>query len=250
MVSVLEHHTCPASTHYSWRGRNSVRFLASNTHNIAAVQDDARIKPRTIQLNERMVRGNAASYMGVWRAKQKILQKLHGDEKESFKLIPSILSAMENHGEGAWTELDICPETQRFRRCWVFPKALQQAALHCRKLVCMDGTHCKTRFKYTVLAITTIDGDKENLPLAWALVSCESEDNWKWFLGGIAQYLPLLGEEDAVIISDRQRSWEVQSDDTFLWHSWLLLQTHRGQHCYLLGNGSSSALLESGVRKD
>ena len=78
MVSILQFHTCPANSHSGWKGRNSVRLLASNAQNIAAVQNDTAIKPRDMIGSERLVPGDSLSYIALWRAKQKILKDVLG----------------------------------------------------------------------------------------------------------------------------------------------------------------------------
>ena len=56
-----------------------------------------------------------------------------------------------------------------------------------------------------MLVIFIADGNKNALPLAWALVNRENEENWCWFLSGVAPHLPGLAEYGVVVISDRQK---------------------------------------------
>ena len=69
----------------------------------------------------------------------------------------------------------------------------------------MDGTFTKSRYRLTLLVISTADGNGNALPLAWALVNRENKENWSWFLSGVAPHLPGLAEYGAVAISDRQK---------------------------------------------
>ena len=69
----------------------------------------------------------------------------------------------------------------------------------------MDGTWTKSRYRLNLLIISTVDGNGNALPLAWALVNRENEENWCWFLSGVAPHLPGLAEYGAVAISDRQK---------------------------------------------
>ena len=83
VISILQFHTCPANSHSGWKGRNSVRLLASNAQYIAAVQNDTAIKPRDMIGNKGLVPGDSASYIALWRAKQKILKDVLGIDNHS-----------------------------------------------------------------------------------------------------------------------------------------------------------------------
>ena len=83
VVSILQYHTCPANSHSGWKGRNSVRLLASNAQNIAAVQNDIAIKPRDMIGSKGHSPGDAASYIALWRAKQRILKDVLGIDNHS-----------------------------------------------------------------------------------------------------------------------------------------------------------------------
>ena len=67
----------------------------------------------------------------------------------------------------------------------------------------IDGTFTTSRYRLTLLVISTADGNANALPLAWALVNRENEENWCWFLSGVAPHLPELAEYGVVMISDR-----------------------------------------------
>ena len=69
----------------------------------------------------------------------------------------------------------------------------------------IDGIWTKSRYRLNLLVIFTADGNGNALPLAWALVNRENEENWCWFLSGVAPHLPGLAEYGVVVISDRQK---------------------------------------------
>ncbi len=92
-----------------------------------------------------------------------------------------------------------------FQRCWVFPRATRKAFQHCRNIISLDGTHTKAQHRLVLLIVSTLDGNGNILPLAWALVEFENEENWDWFLHGVAPFLEGMRKADAVVISDRQK---------------------------------------------
>ena len=65
-------HTCPPKTHAKWRIPNSVRFLTTNNFAHKLVADDHNVRPKQLQTNERMGRGNQVKYMPVYRLREHI----------------------------------------------------------------------------------------------------------------------------------------------------------------------------------
>ena len=53
----------------------------------------------------------------------------------------------------------------------------------------------------TLLVISAVDGNGNNLSLAWAIIDRENEENWSWFLSGVMLFLPDFLK--SVVISDR-----------------------------------------------
>ena len=72
-------------------------------------------------------------------------------------------------------------------------------------LIGADGTHTKARHRLVLLLVVGIDGNANNLSIAWALVPIENGEHWSWFLEGIGPFLPFVGNRNAVIISGSQK---------------------------------------------
>lgn len=186
-ITICEPHTCPHSVHNSFRLPNSVKIIASNARNLSLVTDDPTAKSRNIASNERIDRGSKIPYLQGHRTLEYLKEHLFGDPAISFQKIPALLRAFEGiHSESgrrtAYTKCEIDPETNRFIRAWVMPIATQKAFYHCRNFNAMDGTHMKDLYKMTILALTTLDGNNQILPLSWAIVPKEDQSNWRWFL--------------------------------------------------------------------
>jgi hypothetical protein len=212
-LTVLQPHTCPVSTHLRSHLTGSVTLLAEDRY----IQDlianrTQKTKPADVREHEELRRGNRINYNQSWRTIQAVQRRRFGSEDQSFKRIPALLSAMEGKQsrglqreglQGAYT----CLQTKgdRFRRCWIMPYSMEKAFVHCRNFIAMDGCHTRTTYKLVLLMVSTIDGNNETLPLAWAFVDREDEANWTWFLRGISQHLQGMEEDDAVCISDRQK---------------------------------------------
>jgi hypothetical protein len=52
----------------------------------------------------------------------------------------------------------------------------------CRPLICLDGTHIKTKYGGQLLTTVSIDGNDCIFPVAMAVVEVECYSSWKWFL--------------------------------------------------------------------
>ena len=58
-----------------------------------------------------------------------------------------------------------------------------RAFKHCRPVVSVDGTFLTGQYKGTLLIAVAHDANDRLLPLAFALVTVENQDNWEWFMG-------------------------------------------------------------------
>ena len=53
---------------------------------------------------------------------------------------------------------------------------------HCRPVISIDGTFLIGQYKGTLLVAIASDANNRVLPLTFALVEVENNDNWEWFL--------------------------------------------------------------------
>ena len=208
----LRYYIYPLSTYFKWHGRNSTVVLSSDPLNIGLFMDNPKAKTTQLRNQELRLNGNSISKSAAWRARESIRDRLLDNEEKSFRQITGLLLAMQQGQEKEtrrntqlFCEYDLNTYKGQFVRCWVLPRATQKAFRHCRKLVAIDGTWTKGKYILTLLVITTVDGNGNTLPLAWALVNQENDENWSWFLSGVTPYLPGLMELHAIMISDRQK---------------------------------------------
>jgi len=62
------------------------------------------------------------------------------------------------------------------RAFWTFGPCII-GFLHCRPLLCIEGTHLYSKYKGTLLVATTADANECLFPLAYAVVEAESYDS-------------------------------------------------------------------------
>lgn len=200
-------HTCPPDTHKGWRRGNSVKVLSTYEHNIALLNDNMKTKPHVLKTQERLTYGNEPSYKQMWRTRLNINEGLYGDESKTFEQLPALLTEMRGDVEAgertAWTAIQ--KQGSRFFRCVIVPTATAYASAYIPNFWALDGTHCMSKHRMILLAITALDGNHKRLPLAWAVVPVENKDNWKYFLEFAVQHLQRPEGEDAVVVSDRDK---------------------------------------------
>ena len=70
-----------------------------------------------------------------------------------------------------------------------------------RRVLTIDGAYLKPKYKGTLLATTTHEGNFQLDPMTFAIVDYENEASWSWFMMCLKTII--LDEEDLVFVSDR-----------------------------------------------
>jgi hypothetical protein len=144
-------------------------------------------------------------YISAWRARERLLNTLNGDEGASFKLIPawieSIKTAQEDGFYAAWQS----SENGCFEALFVMLGPINIGIQTLRPFYALDGTHTRSRYNLTLLIAVGIDAEDHVLPLAFALVPIENEKWWSWFCEHFATALDSALPTHFVIISDREK---------------------------------------------
>src|SRR6266508_1002824 len=67
------------------------------------------------------------------------------------------------------------------RLFWSFGQCIE-AFMHCRPVICVDGTFLSGKYHGTLLTAIIVDANNQIIPLAYAVVESENNDSWLWFL--------------------------------------------------------------------
>jgi hypothetical protein len=86
---------------------------------------------------------------------------------------------------------------------WAFEQCIR-AFEHCRLVISVDGTFLMGQFKGTLLVAIANDANNQLLPLAFALVTVENNDNWEWFLH-LVRTKVIPPHREVCVISDRHQ---------------------------------------------
>ena len=131
----------------------------------------------------------------------------------SFELLPAYFQLLRTKAQRAHLDLQICPQTNRFQRCFISPQQSRLSFGHCRRFFACDGTFLKGRFIQQLLLAVGIDANGNGLVLAWAVVESENEDSWRYFFKHLIRAIPEIEEKETVFISDRDKGLGAADDE-------------------------------------
>ncbi|XP_016673040.2 uncharacterized protein [Gossypium hirsutum] len=151
------------------------------------------------------------SYRKAWIAKQMAMEQLYGDYDSSYNKLQGWIVAMREYVPGIVIELQTRPyyspngQLQSVKRIfhrmfWTFDPCVR-ASPHCKPLVQVDGTWLYEKYIQILLITVAQDGNRNVLPIAFAIVDKENMESWKFFLTNLRRYV--ISNDNICIISDR-----------------------------------------------
>ncbi|XP_021833443.1 uncharacterized protein LOC110773249 [Prunus avium] len=141
-------------------------------------------------------------YHVAWYGKESATKDLHGDEELSYAHLPWYVDVLKASNVESHCVLDCGEDGSHFQRIFICFKASIDGFRWCRPMLFIDGTFVTNKYKGTLLGATANNGNKEVFPFAFAIVSGETVDNWRWFLQRISEVLVDEGRQ-LTFISDR-----------------------------------------------
>ncbi|XP_028772068.1 uncharacterized protein LOC114729244 [Neltuma alba] len=145
------------------------------------------------QIIERMqsMFGYIVSYKKAWNAKQLAIAVAFGNWEISYSLLLRWLAAVQHFMPGSYVQFSNkqCSQVnangepvEMFRRVfWAFKPCID-AFPHLKPIIQVDGTFLYGKYKGTLLMAISQDGDRNVVPLAFAVVEGETRSAWTWFL--------------------------------------------------------------------
>ncbi|KAG7580852.1 PB1 domain [Arabidopsis suecica] len=161
-------------------------------------------KPKDIVSDIKEEYGIQLNYFQAWRGKEIAREQLQGSYKDGYKQLPLFCEKIMETNPGSLATFTT-KEDSSFHRVFVSFHASVHGFLEaCRPLVFLDSMPLKSKYQGTLLAATSVDGDDEVFPLAFAVVDAETDDNWEWFL---LQLRSLLSTPCYItFVADRQKN--------------------------------------------
>nr|KAJ0195883.1 hypothetical protein LSAT_V11C700382650 [Lactuca sativa] len=178
-------------------------LIAQETKHLIKEQPSISIPTLKAEIVEKL--GYIPSYKKVWTGKQKAIEQLFGNWEESYSVLPKFICVLQKFNPGTIVEWLVSRSTNvepmEFRRVfWAFAPSIK-GFVHCRTVISIDGIHLYGKYKGTMMIAMGVDGNNQNLPLAFAIVENESYDSWNWFLSFIKIHV-VKEREGICLISD------------------------------------------------
>ncbi|KAL3684566.1 hypothetical protein R1sor_002588 [Riccia sorocarpa] len=123
--------------------------------------------------------------------------------------IPSLCARISEVDPSAVVDWHRFDGTCVFMRAFVSPSAIRNVLRYCQKYVALDACFTKNKKYPTQLFIaTTVDGNSQVVPLAYAVAPTENYENWRWFIQNLVASFEGLESRNVIIVSDRQKGLE------------------------------------------
>uniref|UniRef100_A0A1J3JYS5 SWIM-type domain-containing protein n=1 Tax=Noccaea caerulescens TaxID=107243 RepID=A0A1J3JYS5_NOCCA len=183
-------------------------------------------KPKDIVSDIKEEYGIQLNYFQAWRGKEIAREQLQGSYKDGYKQLPLFCEKIMETNPGSLATFTT-KEDSSFHRVFVsFHASVYGFLVGCRPLVFLDSMPLKSKYQGTLLAATSVDGDDEVFPLAFAVVDAETDDNWEWFLLQLRSALSITFAADQkkdhllescriTFVADRQKNLEVSIPRVF-----------------------------------
>ncbi|XP_028771259.1 uncharacterized protein LOC114728511 [Neltuma alba] len=147
--------------------------------------------------------GVQLNYTQAYRVKKRALMELHGRVEDSYKVIPGMcerLIEIDPDIIARWEGSD----SNRFERLFIaYECSIKGFVQGCRPIVYIDGCHLSGSYKGTLLSTCAFDVDNELFPLAYGIVSRETNDEWAWFLQNLKE---ITKSAQVTIVSDQSNA--------------------------------------------
>ncbi|KAG7569575.1 Zinc finger SWIM-type [Arabidopsis thaliana x Arabidopsis arenosa] len=144
------------------------------------------------------------------KAKTKVMRERKAIHDDHFSRIWDYQAEIFKSNSETTFEIETIPgptigSLQRFHRLFICFKSQKESWKRtCRPILGLDGAFLKWDVKGHLLAATGRDGDNRIVPIAWAVVEIENDDNWDWFVRLLAVNLDLQDGRNTAVISDKQ----------------------------------------------
>uniref|UniRef100_K3ZC83 SWIM-type domain-containing protein n=1 Tax=Setaria italica TaxID=4555 RepID=K3ZC83_SETIT len=206
--NVVQPHTCRSSQPKREHVQCTAKYLGRRI--LGIIRKDSETSVPSLVESIFIFSGYRVKYSKAWRAKQHAVALLWGDWKESYGMVPRVLSAITYYNPGVKWWIDSCgmmvPDNGVLKHIlqrvfWCFPQC-SEAFQHFRPVILVDGTFLTGKYKGTLMMAVAVDPEQQIVPLAFALVESENNESWSWFMKLVR--VNVLGPSRIVcMISDR-----------------------------------------------
>ncbi|KAL3691329.1 hypothetical protein R1sor_004980 [Riccia sorocarpa] len=200
-------HTCPGHLH-KWRGPTSkAPWLAQVFGDRISSEYGRPVGQLQTEFRRQYTRD--VEYMLMFRMRSICQDIISGCQQQSFSQIPSSCARISEVDPSAVVDWHRFGGTCVFMQAFVCPSACRYVLRYYQKIVALDACFTKNKKYPTQLFIaTTVDGNTQVVPLAYAVAPTENYESWRWFLQNLMASVEGLESPYVIIVSDRQKGLE------------------------------------------
>eukprot|EP00261_Vitis_vinifera_P038379 XP_019079622.1 PREDICTED: uncharacterized protein LOC109121562 [Vitis vinifera] len=174
--------------------------------------------------------GMQLTYLQAWNIKEKANERIYGEPKYYYKLLPWMCEKMVATNPGSIVELGHSSDGHFEQLFVAHSVSIQWFAMGCRPIIAIDSAHMSGPYRGALFSATAYDANDAMFPLAFGVMSSKNYDDWSWFLQNLKK---LVGDKEVVIISDRHPALLRSVPKVFG------LENHAYCYCHLKENFSS-----------
>ncbi|XP_033131183.1 uncharacterized protein LOC117126649 [Brassica rapa] len=140
----------------------------------------------------------------AWDAREYAISAVRGIPERSYGKIPKYLHMLREANPGTHTSYEI-DGNENFRYLFIaFGQSIRGFNRVMRRVIVIDGTFLKNKYKGVLLVATALDGNSNLYPIAFGIVDSENERSWEWFMRELK--VVIADDHDLAFISDRHGS--------------------------------------------
>nr|ABA96424.2 transposon protein, putative, Mutator sub-class [Oryza sativa Japonica Group] len=184
-VSIVTEHKCYLQGVEKYHRNITSAFVASEMY--SSVVGNIGFEPKSVIRHIENKFKYTISYAKAWRAKQKIIEMRYGTFEASYDNLPRLLATIAQRNNNTYYDLhtftSVDDRTKSvLQRAFFSFGACINAFVHCRPVLCIDGTFMTGKYRGQILTAIGCDGNNQVLPMAFAFVESENTESWYWFL--------------------------------------------------------------------
>nr|ABA95174.1 transposon protein, putative, Mutator sub-class [Oryza sativa Japonica Group] len=184
-VSIVTEHKCYLQGVEKYHRNITSAFVASEMY--SSVVGNIGFEPKSIIRHIENKFKYTISYAKAWRAKQKIIEMRYGTFEASYDNLPRLLATIAQRNNNTYYDLHTFTSVEDrtksvLQRAFFLLGACINAFVHCRPVLCIDGTFMTGKYRGQILTAIGCDGNNQVLPMAFVFVESENTESWYWFL--------------------------------------------------------------------
>ncbi|XP_020874789.1 uncharacterized protein LOC110226681 [Arabidopsis lyrata subsp. lyrata] len=161
-------------------------------------------KPNDIINLIRSQYGHELNYSQAWESREYAVNEVRGIPEKSYGKIPKYLYMLQAANPGTYTNYEVDCDG-RFQYLFIsFGQSIRGFYKSIRKVIVVDGTFLKSKYKGVLLVATAVDGNSNLYPIAFGVARSENDASWEWFF---LQLKTLIADDQGLaFVSDRHLS--------------------------------------------